>query len=123
MRIYIAGALSSKENSERDPSKVVVDYLANVSRMCKIASQVRKLGHYPYVPALDLLMGIINGDWDEEEYRGIGMAFLEVCDAVLVTSWSYGVQKEVERAEELGIKILYTIRDRGEPSNPPLLSG
>jgi hypothetical protein len=111
MRVYIAGALSSKEKNGRDPSTVVVDYLSNVSKMCKAASEVRKMGHYPFVPGLDLLLGVVNGDWTEEMYRGCGMAFLEVCDAVLVISKSYGVMKEVERAEELGIPVYYSIQD------------
>jgi len=111
MRIYIAGALSSKEDTSRDPSKVVIDYLSNVSKMCKAASEVRKLGHHPFVPALDLLLGAVNGDWDEEDYRGVGMAFLEVCDAVLVISQSSGVAKEIERAKELGIPVYYRMED------------
>ena len=111
MRVYIAGALSSREDRSRDPSTVVIDYLSNVSKMCKVASQVRKLGYFPFVPALDLLLGVINGDWDEEDYRGVGMAFLEVCDAVLVISQSWGVGKEVERANELGIPVYYKLED------------
>jgi len=104
-RVYIAGALSSKEDTDRDPSTVVIDYLANVSIMCKVASQVRKVGGYPFVPALDLLMGVINGDWSENDYRGIGMAFLEVCDMMVVISHSYGVEKEIKRAQELNIPV------------------
>jgi len=111
VRVYIAGALSSRENTARSPSTIVVDYLANVSKMCRIASEVRKMGHYPFVPALDLLLGVINGDWDEEDYRGVGIAFLEVCDAVLVISDSYGVSREVERAKTLGIPVYYDIEN------------
>lgn len=110
-RIYIAGALSSKEDTTRDPSKVVTDYISNVHAMCKYAGQVRLLGHYPYVPALDFLLGMVNGDWDERAYREIGIAFLEVCDAVLVISESWGVSKELERAKELGIPIYWSIGD------------
>ncbi len=106
-KIYIAGALSSKENADRIPSKVVVDYLTNVHRMCKIAGEVRKAGHSPYVPALDMMLGVVCGDWVEEDYRGIGMEFLEVCDYILVISDSWGVQKELERARELCIPIFY----------------
>ena len=108
-RIYIAGALSSKEKTNRDPTTVVVDYLKNMSKMCKIASEVRKLGYYPYVPGLDLLLGIINGDWNEEDYRGSGLAFLGVCDAVLVTSVSYGVEREITEAHTLGIPVFFDI--------------
>lgn len=107
MRIYIAGALSSKEDIERTPSKVVTDYIQNVSDMCKVASRVRRMGHHPYIPGLDFVLGMVVGDWEEEDYRGMGMAFLEVCDALLVTSMSWGVGKEVEKARELGIPVYY----------------
>jgi hypothetical protein len=111
MRVYIAGALSSRENTERNPSKVVTDYIQNVSRMCQVASQVRRLGHYPYVPGLDFLLGVIAGDWEEDDYREVGMSFLEVCDAVLVISQSWGVSKEIERANELGIPVYYNLEE------------
>ncbi len=104
-RVYIAGALSSKEDDTRDPSTVVIDYLFNVSKMCKVASLVKKAGGFPFVPALDLLLGIVNGDWTEDMYRDIGMAFLEVCDVVLVISWSWGVEQEVERANKINIPV------------------
>ena len=107
MRIYVAGALSSKEKTDRNPSKVVCDYIRNLSRMCRIAGSLRKAGHHPYVPGLDFLLGLTDGGFEEEDYRGIGMAFLEVCEAVLVTSKSWGVEKEIEKAKELGIPVYY----------------
>ncbi len=109
MKVYIAGALSSKERNGRTPSQVVVDYLTNVNKMCKVAGQLRKLGYVPFVPALDLLLGIVNGDWGEEDYRGIGMEFLDVCDAILVISDSWGVQKEVDYAKRNCIPIYYSL--------------
>jgi len=109
MRVYIAGALSSKENTKRNPSKVVTDYIKNVSAMCQRASELRKRGYYPYVPGMDFLLGIVAGDWEENDYRGIGMAFLEVCDAVLVISDSWGARKEIERAKELKIPVYYSL--------------
>jgi hypothetical protein len=109
MKVYIAGALSSKEKVDRTPSKVITDYISNVSDMCKAASKVRRLGHYPYVPGLDFVIGMVIGDWQEEEYRGMGMEFLKVCDCVLVISDSWGVQQEVKEAEKLGIPIYYSI--------------
>jgi len=111
MRVYIAGALSSRENTNRNPSRVVTDYIQNVSRMCQVASQVRHKGHYPYVPGLDFLLGVVVGNWEENDYRGMGMGFLEVCDAVLVISQSWGVSKEIALANELGIPVYYRIED------------
>ena len=111
LRVYVAGALSSKEKTDRDPSRVVSDYIQNVSAMCKAASAVRRKGHYPYVPGLDFLLGVVVGDWKEEDYREIGKSFLEVCEAILVISESWGVQKEINRAKELGIPIYYRVED------------
>ena len=111
MKVYIAGALSSREKNERSPSQVVVDYLQNINKMCKIAGAVRKAGHCPFVPALDFALGMINGNWTEEDYRGLGMEFLEVCDAMLVISHSWGVNKEIEEAKRLFIPIYYSLED------------
>ena len=65
----------------------------------------------PFVPALDLLLGIINGDWNEEDYRGIGLEFLDVCDAVLIISNSWGVQQELKYAKEHCIPIYYSVEE------------
>ena len=111
MKVYIAGALSSKEDDSRNPSQVVVDYIQNVFKMCRVAGVLRKRGYVPYVPALDFLLGMVNGDWCEEEYRGLGMEFLDVCDAILVISDSWGVQKEVKVAKELCIPVYYSMEE------------
>lgn len=111
MKIYIAGPLSSKENDKRNPSKVVTDYIQNVSQMCKVASLVRRKGHSPFVPALDLLLGVVVGDWEEEDYRGLSDEFLPVCDAILVIGHSWGVDREIELAVKLGIKIYNSIEE------------
>lgn len=111
MKVYVAGPLSSKEDTDRDPSKVVTDYIRNISIMCKVASMLRKAGHHPFVPGLDFLIGVVNGDWEEEDYRGMGMSLLEVSDAVFVISDSYGVRKEIERAQELCIPVYYELED------------
>lgn len=110
-RIYVAGALSSREDTQRNPTQVVTDYIQNVHRMCEAASIIRRKGHIPFVPGLDFLIGVVVGDWKEEDYRGLGMSFLEVCDAVFVISFSWGVRKEITRAEELGIPIYYNIEE------------
>ena len=77
--------------------------------MCIVAGKLRKMGHAPFVPALDLLLGVINGDWSEEEYRDTGMEFMGVCDAVLVISFSWGVQREIKEANKLCLPIYYSL--------------
>ncbi len=111
MRVYIAGPLSSKEKTDRNPSKVVTDYLSNIHNMVMAASEVRRMGHSPYVPALDFVLGIIAGDWTENDYRGISDEFLTVCEAVLVIGRSWGVDREIELAAKLGIPVYYTLNE------------
>lgn len=111
-RIYVAGALSGAQPGDRpnrSPSKVVTDYISNVNIMCTVAGMLRRRGYFPYVPGADLILGMIDGGWDESMYRDMTMAFLEVCDAVLVISHSSGVERELERARSLGIPIYYSI--------------
>ena len=108
-RVYIAGALSSKQNTSRNPSRVVTDYIQNLNRMCETASELKMLGYYPYVPGLDFMLGLVDGDWEEDDYREIGMAFLEVCDAMCVISESWGVIREVAVARQLNIPVYYGI--------------
>ncbi len=108
MLVYIAGALSTSIiEPYRTPSKVVTDYIQNIHKMCEVAARLRKKGYYPYVPGLDFLLGVVSGNLEEQDYRDIGMKFLEVCDAVLVISDSYGVRKEIERATEVHIPVFY----------------
>ena len=48
MKIYVAGALSNGEENRSD-SKVVTDYIQNAHRMCKVAGQLMKMGHSPFI--------------------------------------------------------------------------
>ena len=111
MRIYVAGRLSSKEDTARTPSQVVVDYIQNVHKMCKVAGELRSLGFSPYVPGVDFVVGMVNGDWVEEDYRGESNEFLKVCQAVLVISDSWGVQQEIKLAREWGIPVFHSIQE------------
>jgi len=76
------------------------------------------MGHFPYVPCLDFLLGAIAGDWEENDYRDISTSFLEVCDAVLVLSLSNGVRGEIQRAKELSIPICYSHTELMRLQNP-----
>jgi len=117
-RIYVAGALSGGSTAKaRTPSKVVCDYITNLHRMISISALLRKKGYCPYIPGLDLLVGMVWGNFNEEDYRGMGMSFLDVCDAVLVISMSSGVQREIDRARKLGIPVYCTIAQLEEASS------
>ena len=110
-RVYIAGKLSDSGDTGRSPSKVVCEYITNLSNMLFGADDLVMLGFFPYVPRLDFLIGLYGGAWPEHRYRDLSMSFLEVCDAVLVISESDGVKAEIERANELGILVFYSLEE------------
>jgi len=111
MKVYVAGALSSKEKKDRTPSEIVVDYLNNVHDMIDVAVKLRKLGYAPYIPALDLLMGVESGAMNEEDYRGCSNEFLPICDAMLVISMSWGVKQEIVLAMNSNVPVYFSIED------------
>ena len=57
------------------------------------------------MPGMDFLLGLVAGDWEEEDYREIGYKYLELCDALFVSSQSWGVWQEMARARQRGIPI------------------
>lgn len=102
MRVYIASKLRSD----------VVNYIKNVHNIIAWGEKIRKLGFAVYVPGLDLLQGIVFGDYEFEDYFNNSEAFLRVCDAVFVcpdSEQSKGVQAEIKLAKELWIPVFYDI--------------
>lgn len=100
-RIYIAGPLNAG----------AVEYLRNVSRMIQVGISVRRVGYAVFVPALDLLMGIVDGAFSYNDYAENNLAWLEVSDAVLVLPGyeeSKGTLAEIKRASELGIPVIFS---------------
>jgi hypothetical protein len=103
-RIYIAGRLNDD----------AVGYLQNVSRMVKAALEIRKRGYSVFVPCLDLVMGIVDGNMSYEDYTANNKAWVEVSDAVYVipgSDESRGTQEEIALALRLGIPVIRNIRD------------
>ena len=103
-RIYIAGKLNAD----------AVGYLKNVHAMIRVAQAAKDAGFSVFVPCLDLLMGIVAGDYEYEDYATPNLAWLSVSDAVLlVPGWetSKGTQAEIAWAKELGIPVFETLQE------------
>ena len=97
-KIYIAGALNSD----------AVGYLKNVSRMIKTAIKIQRLGCAVFVPCLDLLTGIVAGNYEYNDYFDNNAEYLKVCDGIYIvekSDYSVGTQKEKQMATELDIPI------------------
>jgi hypothetical protein len=90
------------------------DYIQNLHRMIIWANKVRKLGCSTFVPGMDFLAGLVNGDWIYADYFNSNQAWLEVTDAVFVVpGWenSKGTQKEIDFALKHNIPIFYTLEE------------
>ena len=106
-KIYIAGKLNA----------MAVDYLYNVHKMMVTAQEVKSAGYSVYVPAIDLLMGIMHGYTKYEEYFDNSQPWIECADAIfLVPGWesSEGTKREIALAEKNGVPIFSDIEKMNE---------
>jgi len=103
-RVYIAGALNG----------MAVDYIQNLHRMIKVAEIIRKEGVAVYIPGIDFLNGLVNGDYTYEDYFNNSQPWLDVSDAIfLVPGWeeSKGTAREIERAKGKDIPVFEKLDD------------
>jgi len=103
-KIYIAGALNSD----------AVGYIRNLHRMISYSNKLRRKGYSVFVPGLDILMGLLDGDFDYKDYFENSQPWLAVSDIMFVCpGWesSKGTVKEIESAKELGIPVVYNDTD------------
>ena len=102
--IYIAGKLNDG----------AVGYLHNVHKMMVVAEGVRLAGFAPFVPAIDLLMGIKFGYENYEDYFDGSQAWLIRSDAVLlVPGWetSKGTEREIQTAKDNNIPVFESLEE------------
>lgn len=103
-RIYVAGNYNANN---------VIKVLDNIKKGTKVCVDLLKKGYIPFCPWLDY-----NFHWYGEltikDYYRYTMSWLEVCDCIYVlndSEYSKGTQKEIERAKELNILVLYEGKD------------
>jgi len=103
-KIYIAGKLNDH----------AVGYIKNLHIMIKAANTIRKLGFSVFVPCLEVLCGMIDGEMEYEDYLLNNIPWMEQADAILVLpNWegSKGVKYELECAAKCNIPIYYSVDD------------
>ncbi len=101
--VYVAGKLNDS----------AVGYIKNMHRMIDHANTIRKMGYSVYVPCLDILMGLVFGDYEYGDYFNNSQPWLEKADIVYVipgSEMSVGTQKEIKLAEASGIPVVRDIR-------------
>jgi hypothetical protein len=105
-RIYVAGSYSSN---------TTLGTFDNMRVGMRTGLDVLLAGYAPFVPWFDYhfqLMLIGHEKLTVQNYYDYSLAWLDVSDAMLVlpnSEHSKGTQKEIKRAEELGIPIYYTL--------------
>ncbi len=103
-RVYVAGKYSSDN---------IMGVLDNIKRGTQVCVDLLKKGYIPFCPFLDFNFHWF-GDLTLEDYYRYSLGWLEVSDCVYVlknSENSKGTQKEIERARELNIPVLYEGRD------------
>ena len=101
-KVYIAGKLNDD----------ACGYIKNMHRMIKCAREVRRIGFSVYVPGNDFLEGLVDGDFNYEEYFSNSQPWLAASDAVFLTpGWetSEGTKQEIEYAKQLGIPVFNSL--------------
>ena len=102
-RVYVAGPYSAGN---------VMDVLRNIGRGQKACARIFSLGFAPFCPWHDKTYVYDNpeAEFTVEQFYKFSIAWLEVCDAVLVLpGWerSKGTLAEIDAAERLGIPVYY----------------
>ena len=106
-RVYVAGKYSADN---------VSDVLGNIRRGINAAAELLLDGYAVFCPFLDFQFALsdFGTDLQKEEYQANSMAWVEVSDAIYVmrdSEKSHGVQREVDRARELGIPVCYSYQE------------
>jgi hypothetical protein len=105
-RVYVAGPLNAN----------AVEFMQNIHQMLWMGNTVRKAGFSPFIPCLDILLGILDGTMDYSDYFKMSQPWLEISDAVLVSDGaqrhyteSIGTMAEIKTAKRLHIPVFFSL--------------
>lgn len=104
MKIYISGKISGVDRTKYE------------DKFRYAAQRLRDRGHKVINPVY-MCAGLARDGFTYDDLMQIDIAALEVCDAVyMLADWkeSPGARREHERAEELGLEIIYQEEEREE---------
>jgi len=103
-RVYVAGSYNADN---------VIKVLDNIKRGTQVCVELLKKGYIPFCPWLDFQFHWF-GNLTIDDYYRYSIGWLEVCDYIYIlknSEKSNGTQKEIEKAKELNIPVLYEGED------------
>jgi hypothetical protein len=116
IRCYIAGPLTPTGRNG-NAQNAAIEYLMNVKAMLDAAVALIKKGHAPFCPGVDYsyFLSLSRGETiTEKEIRDYSLAWLAVCDAILLlpgSETSKGVQAEYQLAVNGGLMIYNSLEE------------
>lgn len=97
-RVYVAGKLND----------TACGYIQHMHRMLKCSEEVRRRGYSVYVPCIDIIQGLVFGNWTYDDFFSNSQPWLDAADAIfLVPGWesSEGTKREIVRAKSQSIPV------------------
>jgi len=111
MRVFVAGLYSRDKNGKEANT---IRTLQNIWFGTKMSARLMARGYDVFCPWLDHQFAFYEPQMLKEHYQRNSLAWLEVSDALVVLSgrgMNTGVDREIKKAEELGIPIYYSVTD------------
>lgn len=109
-RVYLAGKYSADN---------IIDCLSNINEGITCGAMLLSKGYAVFCPFLDHHFALTPYSplLEKKHYQNNSMAWVDVSDALLImphSEGSKGVQREIERAKDLGIPVFYSLHDLDE---------
>ena len=107
MRVFVSGALNSDS----------VGFLRNVRKMLLYGHEVLQLGVRVYIPCNDILVSLVGGCFDHEDYLKYDLMELMYCDAIFMVPGyknSEGANGELTMALANNIPVFESLEDLKE---------
>lgn len=104
-KVYLAGPLNAPD---------AVGYIKNLHNMANKGSGLIKAGYSVFIPGVDFLAGVVDGDWSYEDYFDNSQPWLLSSHVVyLMPGWqnSKGAVKELALANDNGIPVVDSDKD------------
>ena len=106
MKIYIAGPITAPTPGQR---------AINVVKATDAGIDLIKMGHTPFIPhlfvAADIQAMVQGRPIEYETWMALDDRWLTMCDALLYLAPSPGADRELARAQELGLTVFMSIAE------------